>query len=197
MLKKYSNISTDKTHKRTQNPIQYLWVVSFPHQLKREREVNTSMSANYICTYFVKILSRAHAYKVSPHNIRQQPGHILSLQVLSLMVKMDFSVFIYCNLDSAVTQNSAFISHLFIWKNVTCHGGKKQCKQKTEVWNKAKCWLGGNTQHTATGSSPHLIPSHSFANRQTEQEHLLSQCAALSLKVSMEAWTLQPAYIPT
>lgn len=98
MLKKYSNISTDITHNRTQNHINYFWVVSFPHQLKREREVKTSMSANYICSYDVKIFSRAHAYKVFPHNIRQQPGNSLSLEVLSLIVKMDFSVFIYCNL---------------------------------------------------------------------------------------------------
>lgn len=118
MLKKYSNISTDKTHKRTQNPIQYLWVVSFPHQLKREREVNTSISANHICTYFVKILSRAHAYKVSPHNIRQQPGNILSLQVLILMVKMDFSVFIYCNLlrFSCYSKLSFYFTFIYLEK---------------------------------------------------------------------------------
>jgi len=63
-----------------------------------EREANTSTSANYICTYYVKTFSRAHAYRVSPHNTRQQPGNSLSVQVLSLTVKMDFSVFICCNL---------------------------------------------------------------------------------------------------
>lgn len=140
-VKKYSNISRDKTCNRTQNHICYLWVISFPCQLKREREANTSTSANYIWTYNVKTFSRAHAYKVSPHNIRQQPGNSFkSASVHPNSGNGFFSIFICCNLLrlSCYWKINFYFTFIYLENHYLLR--KQKAAKKIQVWNKAKCW---------------------------------------------------------